>query len=743
MWIVWTGGNDRLWDRLTVDSLGTFDLLKTISSHPKTPNDHAVRRRLRPAQSLGVPRSGQRAVLQGSDRTGSEPVRPLARRARPSCPPDPFADATKYPGVKIGARGKTVPVGSYYGEPTGIVGLRLFPNPDFDEKARKRWDPERFYNDPNYYFDRDLVRPYRVGDVVRVLPRRTRIRSGRPADPENPKWENLSSNVGAQYFWWDRIFNWRGLTNESSFFYQALHVSRPGTLDTSLVSTDNINNPRTMNAVYYLGPRMGLAKKWGKETHRRRRAEQQAVQRLRAGRRSAGAVLRAAEHDVDAARAEGRLRFGRRARRAESRLHQHRPVQRGVAAALPAADRRQSRSRRFRSRSAQKNSVYWRATEMQTPNMARFFLASTDPHYLKDAPGGHGLSHRRSPRRVRARARWCSPSAARAATRARSRTCPPASISRTPTARAIWRLEPVLGLDEDRGVQEPDAADRARRRLSRRTTTSRPSCASRSRCSASTPAARSRPTRFATTSGTTSRPSRTSSCRRSGRSRFGIRSPAARPTTRCRPAAAATSGPRRSSASGPRRRSSRTTPSVRSSASPSVEARMRVVPGVDRADAVARAARQGRDLCERERPRRRRDRSPDRRQLSRGARRLHSRASSRPDRRSAAGCSRSLAAAAARSGSARSRRACRSASSTNMDMLGADLPAAGAARAQEEAAARCCKHAKRELKRASPISATIARRAHRRDARHQQVQGLRRQQGPLLRHRLLQAKSRA
>ena len=30
-----------------------------------------------------------------------------------------------------------------------------------------------------------------------------------PADPENPKWENLSSNVGAQYFWIDRIFSWQ------------------------------------------------------------------------------------------------------------------------------------------------------------------------------------------------------------------------------------------------------------------------------------------------------------------------------------------------------------------------------------------------------------------------------------------------------------------------------------------------------------------------------------------------------
>ena len=42
--------------------------------------------------------------------------------------------------MKIGARGKNMPVGSYYGYATGIVGLRLFPNPDFDEAAAKKWD---------------------------------------------------------------------------------------------------------------------------------------------------------------------------------------------------------------------------------------------------------------------------------------------------------------------------------------------------------------------------------------------------------------------------------------------------------------------------------------------------------------------------------------------------------------------------------------------------------------------------
>ena len=47
------------------------------------------------------------------------------------------------PGAKIGARGTMVPVGSYFGEPSGILGLRLFSNPAFDEKAKARWDAGR------------------------------------------------------------------------------------------------------------------------------------------------------------------------------------------------------------------------------------------------------------------------------------------------------------------------------------------------------------------------------------------------------------------------------------------------------------------------------------------------------------------------------------------------------------------------------------------------------------------------
>ena len=199
MWMVWTGGDDKMWDTLTINSLGSFDLLKTLSSHPKGANDQGY------GAGYGRHNRWQYLGLVNEpcfkEATGPDPNRfGLWLDVRDAaCPPDPFADAAKYPGVKIGARGQTVPIGSYYGEPTGVVGLRLFPNPDFDEKARQRWDADRFYNDPNYYFDRNLVRPYRVGmscGFCHVGPNPIRP----PDDPENPKWENLSSNVGTQYF---------------------------------------------------------------------------------------------------------------------------------------------------------------------------------------------------------------------------------------------------------------------------------------------------------------------------------------------------------------------------------------------------------------------------------------------------------------------------------------------------------------------------------------------------------------
>ena len=36
-WIVWTAGNDRLWDQLVYRSAGALDFLKILSSNPNLP----------------------------------------------------------------------------------------------------------------------------------------------------------------------------------------------------------------------------------------------------------------------------------------------------------------------------------------------------------------------------------------------------------------------------------------------------------------------------------------------------------------------------------------------------------------------------------------------------------------------------------------------------------------------------------------------------------------------------------
>jgi hypothetical protein len=378
MWMVWTGGNDRLWDRLSVDSLGSFDLLKTISSHPKL--GYGRRNRWYNLGLVNEPCF--------TEATGPDPNRfGLWLDVRdPSCPPDPFAEEKAYPGVAIGARGKTVAIGSYYGEPTGIVGLRLFPNPDFDEKARRRWDSDRFYNDPKYYSNRDLVRPYRIGmscGFCHVGPNPMRP----PGDPENPKWENLSALVGAQYFWWDRVFNWNGLTKRDSIFFQALHVSRPGTLDTSLVSTDNINNPRSMNALYYFAPRMALARQWGKETLAGGNLDNKQFNDyvpptdplaqffVPPSTTYTPRVLKDGSDSVGALGALNRVYLNIGVFSEEWLLHFRALLGGETISPIPIA-------------TAEKNSVYWRATEMQSPNMARYLLAGSDPHHLEDAPNG-------------------------------------------------------------------------------------------------------------------------------------------------------------------------------------------------------------------------------------------------------------------------------------------------------------------------------------------------------------------
>jgi len=382
-WIVWTGGNDRFWDRISNTSLGALDFLKTLSSYHGAQYKGPKYGRHNRWEYLGL-------VNEPcfDEATGPDPQRYGLwldkRRTGPDCPPDPFEDEKKYPGIAIGARGKTLPLGSFYGYATGIVGLRLFPNPDFDEAAAKKWgDGKAYYEDPKFYQNKDLVKPYRVGmscAFCHVGPNPVKP----PADPDSPKWENLSSNVGAQYFWIDRIFDWDA--DPSSFVFQLFHTSRPGTLDTSLVSTDNINNPRTMNAVYNLGPRLEHAKRWGKETLAGGGLNnKQFNDFVHEGPLTqffqppdtvwAPRVLKDGSDSVGALGALNRVYLNIGLFSEEWLLHFNALI--GGKRTTP-----------IEIAVARKNSAYWGATEQQTVDMALFFLKSTAPHKLKDAPGG-------------------------------------------------------------------------------------------------------------------------------------------------------------------------------------------------------------------------------------------------------------------------------------------------------------------------------------------------------------------
>src|SRR5262249_52814475 len=170
--------------------VGGLDFLKTLSSY-KDPSD--------PGKSPLKNRRSNRWEYLGlvnepcfKEADGPNPQRHGlwldVRVTSPECPPDPFENEQKYPGVALGARGQTIDRGSHYGYAPGVVGLRLFPNPNVDAQAARDWDPKRFYTDPTYYNNAKLIRPYRVGmscGFCHVGPNPLKP----PADPNAPKWE--------------------------------------------------------------------------------------------------------------------------------------------------------------------------------------------------------------------------------------------------------------------------------------------------------------------------------------------------------------------------------------------------------------------------------------------------------------------------------------------------------------------------------------------------------------------------
>ena len=369
-WIVWTGGNDRFWDLMTTYTFGAFDLLKIVAYDPNKPIDRA--RRWKDLGLINEP-CMEAPAAPDPNRFGL-----MFDVRKAGCPADPFENEAKYPGVKIDARGTTVPVGSLYGYASGIVGLRLFPNPAFNAAAKAKWDAAKYFQG-----DESLVRPYRVGmscGFCHVGPSPIHP----PADPANPQWADLSSTVGAQYLWVDRLFIYS--QSPDNYFFQLVHTYRPGAMDTSLVSTDYINNPRTMNAVYSLGARLQQALRWGHETlaggqlHNKQFNDYLSSGPLtrffeQPNTSWTPRVLKDGSDSVGALGALNRVYLNIGLYSEEWLRHF-----RAVVGGKPITP--------IEIATAERNSSYWQATEAWTPHTAWFFLQAAKPDRLKDAPGG-------------------------------------------------------------------------------------------------------------------------------------------------------------------------------------------------------------------------------------------------------------------------------------------------------------------------------------------------------------------
>lgn len=353
-WLVWTGGNDRFWNQLAQSSSGAFDLLKVISSRPG--EGFSRGRRWRDLGLVNEP-CFQTPTGPDSARHGLW----LDVRGR-DCPPDPFEDSHRYPGLTAAV--------SAYGYATGVMGLRLFPNPDFDEAAARDWDPERYYTDPAYYSRPGLIRPYRVGVScgfchVGVSPVRP------PADPESPAFADLSSTAGAQSLRISRLF----VANRGPepFILEVLRTHRPGSLDTSLIATDSINNPRAINPLYDLASRLELARRLsherlaGGELHNRPLhdfATDGTPHLLMDGADSTG---------LPGALQQSYLNFGLFS---EEVMTHFNPLVGGTDVSPVDIE------------VARRNSVYWQVAEAATPDLVQFLLKVTQPEHLKDAAGG-------------------------------------------------------------------------------------------------------------------------------------------------------------------------------------------------------------------------------------------------------------------------------------------------------------------------------------------------------------------
>ncbi|HEV8618075.1 MAG TPA: cytochrome c [Candidatus Udaeobacter sp.] len=330
-WNLWSGGNQHFWNRAAQDSYGLMDLLKMLDNRK-------------------YPRGERFKILGAVNEPGF----------RAASKPDEY-------DLWLDEQTEPEPAGideKVYGKPSGVLGYRLFPNPDFNDEARTKWDGNRFMNDPTYYNSNKLVRPYRVGvacGACHIAP----YPNNPPADPENPRWENLASAIGNQYINEGKVFACN--VEKGGFFYEMLAAQPRGTSDTSRIATDHINNPNAINAIFLLAERERIAtpeKMAGGTLALPGEKEEMPVPH----------ILKDGADSIGVAGATIRV-YVNIGMFSEYWLTLHNRLI-GITPQKP-----------FEIPYAREHSVFWRATEERLANIAAFFRR-LKPFHLAEAPGG-------------------------------------------------------------------------------------------------------------------------------------------------------------------------------------------------------------------------------------------------------------------------------------------------------------------------------------------------------------------
>ena len=337
-WNLWCAGTEQFWERMSRESYGLIDLLKAIDSRGRSTR----------FKQMGL-------INEPGYRQAAKPDR-YGLWIDEAVEPEPPAIDPKV-----------------YGRSSGIMGFRVFDNPDFKGEAVKKWDGNRYYNDPNYAIDPKLIRPYRVGIScgschIAFNP------SDPPADPENPKWTNLASAIGNQYIREGPVFAHN--VKEGGFFWEMLKAQPPGTSDTSRIATDNINNPNAINPIFLLGVR---ASEGAEETLAGQTLLLPLIRDL--VKKGSDSVTMPVPHVLkDGADSVGVVGATLRVYINIGSYSQHFLQQHNVLIGL-------TKQKPFEIETAQKYSVYWLATQQKFQNVGKFFTRLKS-FRLEDAPGG-------------------------------------------------------------------------------------------------------------------------------------------------------------------------------------------------------------------------------------------------------------------------------------------------------------------------------------------------------------------